>query len=172
MHYKVSTQLHTANPKWFPSLINFAEKHLKTEVRPAVKAKAMPLITKICLANRDIYEEDLIMSVILPHMKNLENESDPTVRVSGVHFLVDFLMESSSKKGHDLLHILDKVRIFYHGLTINVTKYITFTVIWCFALNYRLLTDPMKFTHKPDRTQFTFTLKRKLMMLNALLKGL
>lgn len=93
----------------FVSLKDFADKHLRLEKRPAVKAKAMPLITKICLANRDIYEEDLISNIIVPHMKNLENESDSSVRLSGVNFLVDFLMESSSKKGHDLLHILDKV---------------------------------------------------------------
>lgn len=109
MQYKVCTQLHTAKPMWFSSLISFAEKHLREEHRPVAKAKALPLITKICLANRDIYEEDLITKIILPHMKNLESEADPTVRLSGVTFLVDFLMESSSKKGHDLLHILDKV---------------------------------------------------------------
>ncbi|XP_035706694.1 tuberin isoform X3 [Folsomia candida] len=109
MQYKASTQLHTAKAEWFESLVTFTEKHLRFEVRPAVKAKAMPIITKICLMNRDIYEEDLIVKVILPSMKNLENENDPNVRVSGVNFLVDFLMESSSKKGHDLLHILDKI---------------------------------------------------------------
>jgi len=85
---------------------------LKQEVRSNLKAKALNLITKICLANMSIYEEDLIDKIILPHMKNLENELDPAVRQSGVRFVLDFLMESSSKKGHNLLHILEKVDTF------------------------------------------------------------
>jgi hypothetical protein len=121
MKYKVLTQLSTAKPGWFQCLTAFTEKHLRQEVRSSLKAKALNLITKICLANMSIYEEDLIDKIILPHMKNLENDGDPAMRQSGVKFVLDFLMESSSKKGHNLLRILEKVEPFYP--TTSCTSY-------------------------------------------------
>ena len=101
--------LRATRPGWFSNLIAFADRHYRLETRPSVKVIALGHITSVCLANRDTHEEDLIDKVILPFMKNLETENGLWVRQHGVNFIVDFMMDSLSKKGHELLHILERV---------------------------------------------------------------
>jgi len=118
LQYKVSTLLQTTRPTWFGNLINFTDRHFRLETRGGLKVIALSYITSICLTNRHTHEEDLIDKVILPYLKSLETENDLLVRQQGVKFIVNFLIDSTSKKGHDLLHILEKVNISLLPLTL------------------------------------------------------
>lgn len=109
LQYKVAKLLQATRPGWFSNLVAFAERHYRQETRAGLKVIALTYITNICLTNRHTHEEDLIDKVILPYMKSLETENDLGVRQQGVKFIVGFIMDSNSKKGHDLLHILEKV---------------------------------------------------------------
>jgi len=104
---------------WFENLKCFADRHYSLENRVALKVKALQIIANICLLGRDEAEEKLIDRVMLPHLKHLDVEPDTIVRQTGVKFIVDYLMGVSSKKGHDLLQILEKVSLFYNNI-INV----------------------------------------------------
>lgn len=109
LQYKAAQLLHSSKASWFSNLISFTEKYYRNETRAGVKVKALNHITNVCLSNRDTHEEDLIEKIILPYLKNLETETDVKVRQIGSQFIVDFVLQSSSKKCHDLLHILERV---------------------------------------------------------------
>ncbi|ODM95090.1 Tuberin, partial [Orchesella cincta] len=99
----------TPTSSFMQNLTSFTVLHFQTETRVPLRLKSLALIQKLCLHNQDTIEELLLDNVILPNLKNIELEPDLSVRNACVSFIVEFLMESRSKKGHDLLHYLEKV---------------------------------------------------------------
>lgn len=109
LQHKHIRLLNSSTTTFLPNLVLFTHLHFQKETRVCLRLQALSLIQKICLLNQDTLEETLLDNVILPNLKNIELESDLSIRQHCVQFIVDFLMESRSKKGHDLLHYVEKV---------------------------------------------------------------
>ena len=109
MQYKHKNLLQCTVPNWLTHLILFCERNFREEQRPNLKVKAIKIVHEVAITQLETHEDELIEKVILQYFKTLEQEPEIQVRQAGVQFIVQFLMESTSKKCHDVLSILEKV---------------------------------------------------------------
>ena len=75
-----------------------------------MRIKCLDIMTETVLANRHMYEPDLLEKVVVPFMKTLDGEPSVQVRVRGVSVLAELLCECSSKRNClALLDVLERV---------------------------------------------------------------
>ena len=81
----------------------------RSDDRDAVRTKCLEIMTETVLANRHMYEPDLMEKVVVPFMKSLDGEPSVNVRVRGVSALTELLCECSSRNCMALLDVLERV---------------------------------------------------------------
>ena len=74
-----------------------------------MRIKCLNIMTETVLANRHMYEPDLMEKVVVPFMKSLDGESSVNVRVRGVWALTELLCECSLGRCMALLDVLERV---------------------------------------------------------------
>ena len=82
---------------------------LRSDDRDAVRTKCLGIMTETVLANRHMYEADLLEKVVVPLMKSLDADPSAAVRVRGVAALTELLCECSSRGCLALLDVLERV---------------------------------------------------------------
>ena len=71
--------------------------------------KCLAIMTETVVANRHMYEPDLLEKVVVPFMKSLDGEPSVAVRVRGVSALTELLCECSSRNCMALLDVLERL---------------------------------------------------------------
>ena len=85
------------------------DKYYRSDDRDAVRTKCLAIMTETVLANRHMYEADLLEKVVVPLMKSLDADPSAAVRVRGVAALAELLCECSSRGCLALLDVLERV---------------------------------------------------------------
>ncbi|CAG7833459.1 unnamed protein product [Allacma fusca] len=109
MNYKQKNFLYCTKANWLNHLILFSERNFREEYRPSLKVKAVKIIHQVAISQLQTHEDDLIDKIILQYFKALDSEMSIHVRQAGVDFIVEFLLESTSKKCYEVVGILERI---------------------------------------------------------------
>ena len=74
-----------------------------------MRLRALKVLSEVTLANLVLHEERLLESCVLPHLANLEEETDRKVRVEAVELVARLAKKATGPRLGDLLDLLDKV---------------------------------------------------------------
>ena len=87
LSYLQSTLLHPAHAGWLERLGGVVERFYVEDKRRAVRLRALKVLSEVTLANLVLHEERLLEACVLPHLANLEEETDRKVRVEAVELV-------------------------------------------------------------------------------------
>lgn len=87
---------------------------------------------------RSRYEDELMERVVVPHLQNIEQDSDIVIRNKAANLLVDLCFECETKRCLELLDILEKV--YFKLKKENLQKFFL-TILNCFLNNFLLFPD-------------------------------
>ena len=109
LSYLQSTLLHPAHVGWLERLGGVVERFYVEDKRRAVRLRALKVLSEVTLANLVLHEERLLEACVLPHLANLEEETDRKVRVEAVELVARLAKKATGPRLGDLLDLLDKV---------------------------------------------------------------
>ena len=104
-----SKEIYPTKPRWINALNELMERYFLHETRSNVRIKALNVMMEILKSNRQIYEEELLDSVILPLFISLDNEPYDSVSLEVIKALTGICIDSSSKRCIEILDILDRI---------------------------------------------------------------
>ena len=107
--YLQSTLLHPAHVGWLERLSGVVERFYVEDERRDVRLRALKVLSEVTLANLVLHEERLLESCVLPHLANLEEETDRKVRVEAVELVARLAKKATGPRLGDLIDLLDKV---------------------------------------------------------------
>uniref|UniRef100_A0AAY4EAJ4 Tuberin n=1 Tax=Denticeps clupeoides TaxID=299321 RepID=A0AAY4EAJ4_9TELE len=99
-----------AKDGWIQNLYRLMEKFFRTETRSMIRIKVLHILSFVLSTNRQLYEEELIEVVVIPHLSQIAEDRDPLVRKQATQLLVDLAEGCSTHHFNSLLDIIEKVR--------------------------------------------------------------
>ncbi|XP_039630623.1 tuberin isoform X3 [Polypterus senegalus] len=101
--------IHPAKDDWIQNLHRLMEKFFRTETRSAIRVKVLHILSFVLSINRQLYEEELIESVVIPHLGQIAEDKDLQVRKLATQLLVDLAEGCTTHHFNSLLDIIEKV---------------------------------------------------------------
>ncbi|XP_028827475.1 tuberin isoform X2 [Denticeps clupeoides] len=98
-----------AKDGWIQNLYRLMEKFFRTETRSMIRIKVLHILSFVLSTNRQLYEEELIEVVVIPHLSQIAEDRDPLVRKQATQLLVDLAEGCSTHHFNSLLDIIEKV---------------------------------------------------------------
>ncbi|XP_066546134.1 tuberin isoform X3 [Amia ocellicauda] len=108
----VSYRAHSIQPAkdgWIQNLQKLMEKFFRNETRSAIRIKVLDVLSFVLSTNRQLYEEELIESVVIPQLSQIAEDKDLHVRKLATQLLVDLAEGCHSHHFGSLLDIIEKV---------------------------------------------------------------
>ena len=81
------------------------------------------------------FQDELIDSVVLPHLSSIEADLDLEVRSRSGELLVELVKTCNSSRCMELLHVLTKVCLILNNFILSMS-----TLLWYFNLNRSKIT--------------------------------
>lgn len=106
----ISYRAESLNPEednWVNNLHQLLERYFRQEIRTEIRIKALDVLSMILSVNRNLFEEQLVETVVISFLKHLENDPDPAVRKAGAELLLTIIPHSRHYKY--LLDVVERV---------------------------------------------------------------
>ncbi|XP_067859557.1 tuberin isoform X3 [Heptranchias perlo] len=101
--------IHPAKHCWIQNLQKLMEKFFRNENRSTIRKKALDVLSFVLSINRQLYEEELIESIVIPQLGHIAEDKDHMVRKLATQLLVDLAEDCNTPQFNNLLDILEKV---------------------------------------------------------------
>ena len=101
--------MYTTKPGWISAIYELLKKYYMKESRVAVRCKTLQSLLQIYKSNRQIHEEEIIKSLVLPSLAKIDEEPQTEVKLEAIKVITGICIECSSKRCVDLLDILEKI---------------------------------------------------------------
>ena len=105
--YRIN-DIYTTKPGWIKAVSELLKKYYLIEKRPSVRCKALQCLLQIYKSNKQIHEEEIIKTLILPTVSKIDEEPQLSVKLEAIKTVTAICIECSSKKSIDLLDLLGK----------------------------------------------------------------
>ncbi|XP_036393282.1 tuberin isoform X1 [Megalops cyprinoides] len=108
----ISYRAHSIQPAkdgWIQNLHRLMEKFFRNESRSAIRIKVLDVLSFVLSTNRQLYEEELIEVVVIPHLSQIAEDRDLHVRKLATQLLVDLAEGCNTHHFNSLLDIIEKV---------------------------------------------------------------
>ncbi|XP_007908635.1 tuberin isoform X3 [Callorhinchus milii] len=101
--------IHPAQHCWLQNLQKLMEKFFRNENRNTIRKKALDVLSFVLSINRQLYEEELIESIVIPQLGHTAEDKDHMVRKLATQLLVDLAEDCNTPHFNNLLDIIEKV---------------------------------------------------------------
>ncbi|RXM33739.1 Tuberin [Acipenser ruthenus] len=101
--------IHPAKDGWIQNLQRLMEKFFRNETRSDIRIKVLDILSFVLSINRQLYEEELIESVVIPQLGQIADDKHLHVRRLATQLLVDLAEGCSTHHFNSLLDIIEKV---------------------------------------------------------------
>ncbi|KAK6300830.1 hypothetical protein J4Q44_G00289280 [Coregonus suidteri] len=98
-----------AKDGWIQSLHRLMEKFFRNESRSVIRIKVLHILSFVLSTNRQLYEEELIDVVVVPHLSGIAEDRDLAVRRQATQLLVDLAESCNTHHFTILLDIIERV---------------------------------------------------------------
>lgn len=106
----ISRNISSTEYMWLTKLNNLLVKYFKPdEIRTNIRLAALGILSNLVQLNRQIYEEELIDRIIIPHTLNIDKDSNVTIRSSVAKLLLNLCLSCETKRCLEMLDILEKL---------------------------------------------------------------
>uniref|UniRef100_W5M5G2 Tuberin n=1 Tax=Lepisosteus oculatus TaxID=7918 RepID=W5M5G2_LEPOC len=108
----ISYRAHSIQPGkdgWIQNLQRLMEKFFRNETRSAIRIKVLDVLSFVLSTNRQLYEEELIETVVIPQLGQIAEDKDLHVRKLATQLLVDLAEGCNTHHFNSLLDIIEKV---------------------------------------------------------------
>ncbi|XP_043945122.1 tuberin isoform X2 [Protopterus annectens] len=101
--------VHPAKDGWIQALHKLMDRFFRSESRSTIRVDVLKVLSFVLSINRQLYEEELIESVVIPQLSHITEDKDHLVRKLATQLLVDLAEECSNHHLSNLLDVLEKV---------------------------------------------------------------
>ncbi|MGH0137685.1 UNVERIFIED_CONTAM: hypothetical protein FKN15_021798 [Acipenser sinensis] len=101
--------IHPAKDGWIQNLQRLMEKFFRNETRSDIRIKVLDILSFVLSINRQLYEEELIESVVIPQLGQIADDKHLHVRRLATQLLVDLAEGCCTHHFNSLLDIIEKV---------------------------------------------------------------
>ncbi|XP_041134002.1 tuberin-like isoform X2 [Polyodon spathula] len=101
--------IHPAKDGWIQNLQRLMEKFFRNETRSNIRIKVLDILSFVLSINRQLYEEELIESVVIPQLSQIADDKHLHVRRLATQLLVDLAEDCNTHHFNSLLDIIEKV---------------------------------------------------------------
>ncbi|XP_034781714.2 tuberin-like [Acipenser ruthenus] len=101
--------IHPAKDGWIQNLQRLMEKFFRNETRSNIRIKVLDILSFVLSINRQLYEEELIESVVIPQLSQIADDKHLHVRRLATQLLVDLAEGCNTHHFNSLLDIIEKV---------------------------------------------------------------
>ncbi|XP_074540539.1 tuberin isoform X2 [Halichoeres trimaculatus] len=98
-----------AKDGWIQSLHRLMEKFFRNETRSVIRIKVLHILSFVLSTNRQLYEDELIEMVVIPHLGGIAEDRDLAVRKQATQLLVDLAEGCNTHHFTSLLDIIERV---------------------------------------------------------------
>ncbi|XP_075895879.1 tuberin isoform X2 [Nelusetta ayraudi] len=98
-----------AKDGWIQSLYRLMEKFFRNESRTVIRIKVLHILSFVLSTNRQLYEDELIETVVIPQLGAIADDRDPAVRKQAAQLLVDLAEGCNTHHFGSLLDIIERV---------------------------------------------------------------
>lgn len=99
------------HPHWLAKLGTLLNQYYCHDPRPAVRTKALAILSDVYNNNRYLYGTDMVRNVVTIQMEGIEKERNVGVRTAAVNLLVHIAVTQRSSVVPDILSLLEKIVI-------------------------------------------------------------
>ena len=104
-----SNEIYPTKQGWIAMLNEMMEKYYRLEKRSSIRLKSLAIMMEVLRSNRQIYEEEILVRVVLPLLDTINQEDYDDVTIQTINALATICMESSTKHCLDILEAFTKV---------------------------------------------------------------
>uniref|UniRef100_A0AAQ4RCA4 TSC complex subunit 2 n=1 Tax=Gasterosteus aculeatus aculeatus TaxID=481459 RepID=A0AAQ4RCA4_GASAC len=101
-----------AKDGWIQSLHRLMEKFFRNETRSVIRIKVLHILSFVLSTNRQLYEDELIETVVVPQLGVIAEDRDLAVRKQATQLLVDLAEGCNTHHFTSLLDIIERVSLF------------------------------------------------------------
>ncbi|MGH0115421.1 UNVERIFIED_CONTAM: hypothetical protein FKN15_000056 [Acipenser sinensis] len=101
--------IHPAKDCWIQNLQRLMEKFFRNDTRSNIRIKVLDILSFVLSINRQLYEEELIESVVIPQLSQIADDKHLHVRRLATQLLVDLAEGCNTHHFNSLLDIIEKV---------------------------------------------------------------
>uniref|UniRef100_A0A8D0D1P5 Tuberin n=1 Tax=Sander lucioperca TaxID=283035 RepID=A0A8D0D1P5_SANLU len=98
-----------AKDGWIQSLHRLMEKFFRNETRSVIRIKVLHILSFVLSTNRQLYEDELIETVVIPQLSGIAEDRDLAVRKQATQLLVDLAEGCNTHHFTSLLDIIERV---------------------------------------------------------------
>ncbi|XP_047434666.1 tuberin isoform X2 [Mugil cephalus] len=98
-----------AKDGWIQSLYRLMEKFFRNENRSVIRIKVLHILSFVLSTNRQLYEDELIETVVIPQLGGIAEDRDLAVRKQATQLLVDLAEGCNTHHFTSLLDIIERV---------------------------------------------------------------
>ncbi|XP_077936423.1 tuberin isoform X5 [Gasterosteus aculeatus] len=98
-----------AKDGWIQSLHRLMEKFFRNETRSVIRIKVLHILSFVLSTNRQLYEDELIETVVVPQLGVIAEDRDLAVRKQATQLLVDLAEGCNTHHFTSLLDIIERV---------------------------------------------------------------
>uniref|UniRef100_A0A8C9YYC7 Tuberin n=1 Tax=Sander lucioperca TaxID=283035 RepID=A0A8C9YYC7_SANLU len=106
-----------AKDGWIQSLHRLMEKFFRNETRSVIRIKVLHILSFVLSTNRQLYEDELIETVVIPQLSGIAEDRDLAVRKQATQLLVDLAEGCNTHHFTSLLDIIERVHTYIHTIT-------------------------------------------------------
>ena len=104
-----SNEIYPTKQGWIDTLNELMQKYFRHEKRTNIRIKALEIMMDVLRSNRQIYEEEIILRVVIPLLDIIDQESYDNVTVHTINALATICKESSTRHCLDILEAFSRV---------------------------------------------------------------
>uniref|UniRef100_A0A674PC77 Tuberin n=1 Tax=Takifugu rubripes TaxID=31033 RepID=A0A674PC77_TAKRU len=102
-----------AKDGWIQSLHRLMDKFFRNESRTVIRIKVLHILSFVLSTNRQLYEDELIETVVIPQLSGIAEDRDLAVRKQATQLLVDLAEGCSTHHFTSLLDIIERVHAHF-----------------------------------------------------------
>uniref|UniRef100_S4R7P3 Tuberin n=1 Tax=Petromyzon marinus TaxID=7757 RepID=S4R7P3_PETMA len=101
--------IHPAKDGWILELQKMMEKYFRMQTSSVIRKKCLEILFSVLGTHRHVYEEELMESVLIPHLNAVVEDREVAVRKFATQKLVELALTCSSSHFNSLLDALQKI---------------------------------------------------------------
>ncbi|XP_028310961.1 tuberin-like isoform X2 [Gouania willdenowi] len=98
-----------AKDGWIQNLNHLVEKFFRNETRSIIRIEVLHILSFVLNTNRQLYEDELIETVVIPQLSGIAEDRDLAVRKQAAQLLVDLAEGCNTHHFTSLLDIIERV---------------------------------------------------------------
>ncbi|OWF53727.1 Tuberin [Mizuhopecten yessoensis] len=94
---------------WIENLYSLLDKYFRQESRTMIRTKALAVLSFVLSVNKHMHEDELITNIVLPHLGQIDQDSDPEVRKVAAEMLLCLAQSCSHQCFLHIIVLLEKL---------------------------------------------------------------